>query len=109
MVAIEAGGSWPSSALTLLRLRDDGRGKAFRAANMLFGCFDLSLTMHSRWQVPGNRSQLAVYPGGVHGFNSFTGELAQAANLRMAHFLARVRAVHPSNGYLRYSRQPGRQ
>jgi acetyl esterase len=32
------------AALTLLRLRDLGQGDAFRAASLLFGCFDLSLT-----------------------------------------------------------------
>ena len=146
------------AALTLLRLRDAGRGDAFRAANMLFGVFDLSLTpscrladdtlmvnygiianfastfagqhelrdpaisplyadlrglppafftvgtidplvddtlfMHSRWQAAGNLAQLAIYPGGVHGFNSLSGDIAQAANLGMAHFLARTRDAH---------------
>lgn len=28
----------------MIRLRDSGRIEAFRAANLLFGCFDLSLT-----------------------------------------------------------------
>jgi acetyl esterase/lipase len=32
------------AALTLLRLRDAGKGDAFKAASLLFGCFDLSLT-----------------------------------------------------------------
>ncbi len=146
------------AALTLLRLRDAGRGDAFRAANLLFGVFDLSLTpsvrlahdtlmvnheiianfaatfagqhdlrdpaisplyadlrglppafftvgtidplvddtlfMHSRWQAAGNQAQMAIYPGGVHGFNSLSGEIADAANLGMAHFLARTRDEH---------------
>lgn len=47
--------------------------------------------MHTRWQAAGNASELAIYPGGVHGFNSFDGELAHAGNLDMAKFLARVR------------------
>lgn len=144
------------AVLTLLRLRDAGQGAAFRAANLLFGVFDLSLTpsvrqahhtllvnvdsiarfastfasqqdtrdaaisplyadlrglppalftvgtldpmvddslfMHSRWQVAGNDGELAVYPGGVHGFNSLPGDLGKAANLGMAHFLGRMRA-----------------
>jgi acetyl esterase len=161
----EFGSSWFSiggesaganlAASTLIRLRDQGHGDAFRAASLLFGCFDLSLTpsmrlaegtpfvtpqimkqftsafagdvdlrdpaisplyadlrglppalftvgsidplvddslfMHARWQAAGNASQLAVYPGGTHGFNSLAGDLAQAANLGMAHFLASVR------------------
>jgi acetyl esterase len=32
------------AALTLLRLRDAGQGDAVKAASLLFGCFDLSLT-----------------------------------------------------------------
>jgi acetyl esterase len=161
----EFGSSWLSiggesagahlAAVTLIRLRDLGRVEAFRAANLLFGCFDLSLTpsmrlakgapfvtvesmkqftsvfagdhdlrdaaisplyadlsglppamftvgsieplvddslfMHSRWQAAGNTSQLAIYPGGIHGFNSFDGDLAFAANLGMAQFLVGVR------------------
>jgi acetyl esterase len=140
------------TAATLLRLREEGNGEAFRAANLMFGCFDLSLTpslrrsspdtpfvdcatvagmveafrgntdpsdpalsplhaalhdlpvalfsvgsvdsllddtlfMHMRWQAAGNVSELAVYPGGVHGFNFLGGELAQQANDRIARFL----------------------
>lgn len=141
------------AASTLVRLRDIGRVEPFRAANLLFGCYDLSLTpsvrasapdapfvnranmerftpvfaggidlrdpaisplyadlrdlppalftvgsidpllddslfMHMRWQAAGNRSELAVYPGGTHGFNSQDGELARTANMGMARFLA---------------------
>lgn len=36
------------AASTLLRLRDAGLGSAFRAANLTFGCFDLSLTPSMR-------------------------------------------------------------
>ena len=167
----EFGSSWLSiggesagahlAALTLIRLRDLGQVEPFRAANLLFGCFDLSLTpsmrraqgtpfvtvdsmkqftsafagdhdlrdpaisplyaglhglppalftvgsidplvddslfMHSRWQVAGNLSKLAIYPGGVHGFNSFDGELARAANLGMAQFLAWARQQEKSS------------
>lgn len=146
------------AALTLLRLRDAGRGGAFRAANLLFGCFDLSRTpgvrpahhtppadrgikapfdsavaaqcdlrapaisslyadlrglpaalftvgsidpllddsvfMYTQWQVAGNHAQIAIFPGGAHGFSSFTGELAHTANLGMAYFLARAHAAH---------------
>lgn len=32
------------AASTLLRLRDAGQGDAFRAASLMYGCFDLSLT-----------------------------------------------------------------
>lgn len=140
---------------TLVRLRDMGKVSPFRAANLLFGCYDLSLTpsvrsakgtpfvdhaimqqftaafaggtdlrdpaisplyadlddmppalftvgsidplrddslfMHMRWQAAGNRSDLAVYPGGTHGFNSFEGEVARLANVGMASFLGACR------------------
>lgn len=144
------------AASTLVRLRDMGKVSSFRAANLLFGCYDLSLTpsvrsakgtpfvdravmeqftaafagdadlrhpaisplyadlgnmppalftvgtvdplrddslfMHMRWQAAGNRSELAVYPGGTHGFNSFEGDLARAANEGMASFLGACRS-----------------
>lgn len=139
------------SVLALLRLRAIGRLEAFRAANLLYGCYDLSLTpsiyrahgtpvidrsavegfvagfrgnaelcdpaisplyadltdlppalfsvgtldpladdtlfMHRRWQTAGSEAELAVYPGGVHGFDALEGELAEAANLRCSAFL----------------------
>lgn len=142
------------AASTLIRLRDMGKASAFHAANLLFGCYDLSLTpsarladdapfvsregmaqfssafagrhdlrnpeisplfadlrdlppalfsvgtidpllddslfMHMRWQAAGNRSKLALYPGGTHGFNSFNSEIAYAANVAMGDFLANV-------------------
>jgi len=139
------------SAATLLRLRDMGKGDAFRAASLMFGCYDLSLTpsvrraagtpfvdlagmeaftttflagadprdpgvsplyadlrtlppalfsvgsadpliddslfMSMRWLAAGNDAELAVYPGGVHGFNALGGEIADAANLHACAFL----------------------
>jgi acetyl esterase len=143
------------AALTLIRLRDAGKGGAFKAASLLFGCFDLSLTpsvfqalgapfvsldamrqftgafagsedlkspgisplyadlqalppalfsvgsvdpllddslfMHMRWQAAGNAAELAIYPGGTHGFNSFDGDLAAAGNRGIAQFLTAMR------------------
>ncbi len=143
------------AAATLLRLRDLGHYAAFRAANLTFGCYDLSLTpsvrraqgtpfvdqdvleqmvagyagsgdlrdaaisplyadlstlppalftvgtidpllddslfMHARWQAAGNRAELAVYPGGVHGFHLLGGDLAKAANARIGSFLDTAR------------------
>ena len=139
------------SVATLLRLRDEGRGDAFRAVNLMYGCFDLSLSpsmrqgeatpiidragveslsagfcgtadprdprvsplfadlhglppalvsvgtldpllddslfMHARWQAAGNEADLALYPGGVHGFSFLDGDLAKEANLTVARFL----------------------
>lgn len=141
------------AAVTLLRLRDTGHGGAFRAANLVFGAYDLSMTpsqmladttktvttrrggakigaafvppgidlrhpdvsplyedlrnlppalftigtqdqllddtlfMHARWVAAGNAADLAIYPGGVHGFTALGGALADAAHVRIEQFL----------------------
>ena len=142
------------SAVTLLRLRDRHGYAGFRAANLVYGAFDLGMTpsqrafgddprlvlrtkdivqfadafvpegfdrrdpdlsplyadlrglppalftigtrdaliddslfMHGRWIAAGNQAELAIYPGGAHGFNLFAGELAASANARMDAFL----------------------
>jgi acetyl esterase len=41
---------------------------------------DDTLFMHARWIAAGNKAELAVYPGGVHGFNGFPMKLGQKAN-----------------------------
>jgi acetyl esterase/lipase len=43
--------------------------------------------MYSRWTAAGNQAELAVYPGGVHGFTVLPFELAHRANQRMIDFL----------------------
>lgn len=48
---------------------------------------DDSLFMYMRWQTAGNRSELAVYPGGIHAFNAFPIELARIANRRIGDFI----------------------
>jgi len=49
---------------------------------------DDSLFMHARWVAAGNSSELAIYPGGVHGFTSNDFGLARVARARAAAFLA---------------------
>jgi acetyl esterase len=49
---------------------------------------DDSLFMASRWASSAARSELAVYPGAVHGFTAFPTRLAERALLRSAAFLA---------------------
>jgi acetyl esterase/lipase len=49
---------------------------------------DDSLFMASRWSAAGSRAELAVYPGGVHGFNLFPMPLAESANRRCQAFVA---------------------
>jgi acetyl esterase/lipase len=142
------------SAVTLLRMRDRHGFTGFKAANLVFGAFDLSMTpsqrsfgderlvlrtidivkfadaflpnvkdrrdpdisplyadlrglppalftvgtsdallddslfMYGRWIAAGNKAELAIYPGGAHGFTSFPFALAVSANARMDAFLA---------------------
>ncbi len=51
---------------------------------------DDTLFMHGRWIAAGNPAELAVYPGGAHGFTMFPGQLADAARARMDAFLLAV-------------------
>ena len=48
---------------------------------------DDTLFMHARWVGAGNEAALAVYPGGVHGFNAQPLEIARKANERMNEFI----------------------
>lgn len=146
------------SAVTLLRMRDRHGFTGFKAANLVYGAFDISMTpsqksfgdrrlvlrtidiikfsqaylsqvneknwrdpdisplyadlrglppalftigtsdallddslfMYTRWIAAGNQAELAVYPGGAHGFTAFPFTLAKEANSRMDTFLARI-------------------
>jgi acetyl esterase/lipase len=51
---------------------------------------DDSLFMHARWIAAGNDAELAIYPGGAHGFTLFPNDLSKAAAVRMDLFLNRV-------------------
>lgn len=51
---------------------------------------DDSLFMWTLWSKAGNPAELAVYPGGAHGFTSFPLALSRAANATMDAFLARA-------------------
>ena len=44
---------------------------------------DDTLFMHSRWTAAGNQAELAIYPGGPHGFDGHPTELAQSARDNM--------------------------
>jgi acetyl esterase/lipase len=48
---------------------------------------DDSLFLHARWTAAGGRAELAVWPGGIHGFDAFPTALARAARARMDAFL----------------------
>jgi acetyl esterase/lipase len=48
---------------------------------------DDSLFMHARWAAAANAAELAIYPGGAHGFTAFPTALARAAVARQVAFL----------------------
>jgi acetyl esterase len=53
---------------------------------------DDTLFMHARWVAAGNAAELAIYPGGSHGFTLFPSKLSKSATARMDAFLNRVLA-----------------
>src|SRR5262249_22928927 len=48
---------------------------------------DDTLFMHARWIAAGNRAELAVHPGGAHGFTVFPGTQAAQALQQQLEFL----------------------
>lgn len=142
------------AVVTLVRMRDRHGAAPFRAANLVYGCYDLTLTpsarrwgernlvlstpiieyfldhfvadpalrahpdvsplfadlsamppalltvgtldpllddslfMALRWEAAGNRAELAVHPGGIHGFDAFPTALARRARARSTRFVA---------------------
>ncbi len=48
---------------------------------------DDSLFMHGRWIAAGNAAELAIYPGGVHGFNNMPFFLGVQASTRIDAFI----------------------
>jgi acetyl esterase/lipase len=53
---------------------------------------DDTLFMHARWIAAGNEADLAIYPGGAHGFTLFPNRLADEAAARSEAFLRSVTA-----------------
>lgn len=53
---------------------------------------DDTLFMHARWVAAGNEAELAIYPGGPHGFTLFPCDLSKSAMARMDAFLNRMLA-----------------
>ena len=49
---------------------------------------DDTLFMHTRWTSAGNQAELAIYPGGPHGFDGHPTQLAQSARHRMNEAIA---------------------
>jgi acetyl esterase/lipase len=48
---------------------------------------DDSLFVYARWIAAGNEAEVAIYPGGIHGFTLFAYKLADMANARIDAFL----------------------
>jgi len=72
-------------------LHGDLRGlpPALFSVGTLDPLLDDTLFMASRWIAAGNAGELAVYPGGVHGFNALPTALARRANGRLMEFIDR--------------------
>ena len=51
---------------------------------------DDTLFMHARWVAAGNPAELAIYPGGAHGFTLLPNGLATGATARIDAFFNRV-------------------
>ena len=54
--------------------------------------FNRSPRTLARWVAAGNAADLAIYPGGAHGFTLFPNDLSKAASAKMDDFLNRVLA-----------------
>jgi acetyl esterase/lipase len=61
--------------------------RALFSVGTLDPLLDDSLFMSARWAAAGSRAELAIYPGGVHGFNLFPMPLAAQANQRCQEFI----------------------
>jgi acetyl esterase/lipase len=53
-------------------------------------CWMIHCSMNARWVAAGNEAELAIYPGGAHGFTLFPNDLSKSATARMDAFLNRV-------------------
>ena len=65
----------------------EGLPPALFSVGTLDPLLDDTLFMYARWIAAGNPADLAVYPGGAHGFNAFPIELARRANRRVDAFI----------------------
>lgn len=51
---------------------------------------DDTLFIHARWVAAGNRAELAIYPGGAHGFTAFPIGIANQANNKIMDFIVKM-------------------
>ena len=75
-------------------LYDDLKGlcPALFSVGTMDALLDDTLFMHARWVAAGNEAELAIYPGGAHGFTLFPNALAARAAECMDAFLRKVTA-----------------
>ncbi len=66
----------------------EGMPKALFTVGTLDPLLDDSLFMYGRWVAAGNEAELAIYPGGVHGFTGFPSPLGKKACERSDAFIA---------------------
>lgn len=63
---------------------------ALFSVGTLDALLDDTLFMYGRWIAAGNEAELAIYPGGAHGFTLFPNRLADEAGARSEAFLRKV-------------------
>jgi acetyl esterase len=63
---------------------------ALFSVGTLDALLDDTLFMHARWVAAGNETELAIYPGGPHGFTLFPNRLAAESAARSEAFLRGV-------------------
>jgi acetyl esterase len=63
---------------------------ALFSVGTLDALLDDTLFMHARYIAAGNETELAIYPGGAHGFTLFPNRLADEAAARSEAFLRKV-------------------
>ena len=68
----------------------DGLCPALFSVGTQDALLDDTLFMHARWVAAGNETELAIYPGGAHGFTLFPNRLANEAGARSEAFLRSV-------------------
>jgi acetyl esterase len=75
-----------------------GLPPAFFTVGTLDPLLDDTLFMSSRWIAAGNKAELALYPGAIHGFTLFPYAQGVAANQRIVQFLKdRISAAAAEN------------